>query len=386
MGAPDVRDTTSRRVERTLDEALTRKMRLRGQVEYEPLDVATVVERLEGFLSTVLDDSFAVRNVARQTGGASMEQFTFTLHRDGSGGPEGERMLLRMTPPSPVNETDRLREFQLMRAVEDELPVPHAYWVADEHSAFGTPTLIVAFSPGVAAPSDVPGTASGLATVYGSHREALAPQFVEHLARLHTLDWTQKKLSAFDVPAAGTTEAVDWRLALLDRLWEEDTFEPHPTVALAREWLWDHRPVVDTVSIVHGDYRNGNFLFDESDERITGLLDFELGHLGDRHYDLAYVMLPGFGHEDESGTYLCAGLQDGPGLIASYEQKSCLTVDPERLRYYTVLTLYWGVIACGASSPRLAAERMTHVQVMLNFVTGLAAFWWAELNKILKED
>ena len=374
-----------RRVERTLDEALTRKMRRRGKVRYEPVAAETVKKRLEEFLSGVLDEPFAVNRLSRLAGGASMEQFTFRLQRGGGKDESGQRMVLRMTPGSPVNETHRLREFQIMRAVEDELPVPHAYWVADDDSAFGVPTLIIGFNPGVAAPTDVVGKASGLATVYGSLRTVLAPQVVGYLARLHTLDWSQKDLSALDVPTPGTTEAVDWRVALLDRVWTEDTFEDHPTMALTREWLWDRRPVVDQVSLVHGDYRNGNFLFTETDGQVTTILDWELGHLGDRHYDLAYLMLPGFGHRDESGTYLCAGLQDAPGIIADYERLSGLSVDPERLSYYTVLCMYWGVMACLATSTRLAAEKETHVNVMMNFVPGLAAYWVAELNKILRE-
>jgi aminoglycoside phosphotransferase (APT) family kinase protein len=373
-------------VERTLDEALTRKMRRRGHVAYEPVDIDTVEKRLEEFLSTVLDEPFAVGDLSRLTGGASMEQFTFRLRRGTAGDESGQRMVLRMTPPSPVNETDRLREFQIMRAVEDDLPVPHAYWVAGHDSAFGVPAMITSFDPGVAAPTDVAGKASGLATVYGELRTALAPQVVKYLAELHRLDWSRKDLSALDVPTAGTTEAVDWRLALLDRMWDEDTFEAHPTMALAREWLWDRRPAVDQVSLVHGDYRNGNFLFDESDGRVTTILDWELGFLGDRHYDLAYLMLPGFGYYDESGTYLCAGLQDAPSIIADYERLSGLRVDPERLRYYTVLCMYWGVVACMATSTRIAAEKETHVDVVMNLVTGLAVFWVAELNRILGED
>jgi aminoglycoside phosphotransferase (APT) family kinase protein len=39
---------------------------------------------------------------------------------------------------------------------------------------------------------------------------------------------------------------------------------------------------------VHGDYRSGNFLLDEGSGRITATLDWESGHLGDRHADLAY--------------------------------------------------------------------------------------------------
>ena len=47
--------------------------------------------------------------------------------------------------------------------------------------------------------------------------------------------------------------------------------------------------------------------------------------------------------------------------------------------------MYWGVVACMATSSRVAAEKVTHVDVMMNLVTGLAAYWVAELNRILRE-
>ncbi|MGH8997987.1 MAG: phosphotransferase family protein [Acidimicrobiia bacterium] len=375
--------TVARRVERTLDEALTRKMERRDNVQYTPLDLPTVCERLEKFLSGEIDGAFAVRDLARLSGGASMEMYTFTLAR---GDNPAERMVLRMSPPCPVIQAHREREFQILRAVEGTLPVPRAHFVVQDLEPFGEPVLITSFNPGVAAPSTGGGKASGLSTAYGPLRKALAPQFVRHLAALHTLDWRQKGLSALDHPAEGTTDSAGWRVALWDRVWAEDTFEAHPTVALTSEWLWDRLPVTDKVSVVHGDYRNGNFLFDEDAAEITVILDWELGHLGDRHHDLAYAMLPGYGHFDDSGTYLCAGLIDGPGFIADYERLSGLSVDPARLRYYSVLNMYFAVVACYATASRVAAQKETHLDVMMNFVTGLAAFFVAELNKILRED
>ena len=67
--------TGRRRIERTLDESLTRKMRRRGHLEYDPIDVGRARERLEKFLLSVLDEQFEVHDVSRLTGGASMEQF-----------------------------------------------------------------------------------------------------------------------------------------------------------------------------------------------------------------------------------------------------------------------------------------------------------------------
>ena len=38
--------------------------------------------------------------------------------------------------------------------------------------------------------------------------------------------------------------------------------------------------------MTHGDYRTGNYLFDEESGKITALLDWELARIGDFHEDL----------------------------------------------------------------------------------------------------
>jgi hypothetical protein len=102
--------------------------------------------------------------------------------------------------------------------------------------------------------------------------------------------------------------------------------------------------------------------------------------------DLAYAMLPGYGTLGEDGTYYCAGLVEKQEFIREYERLSGLSVEPERLKYYTVLNMYWAAIACAGTGPRLAAEHMTHLDTMMNLVPGLGMFFIRELNAILRED
>lgn len=378
--------TTTARLEPSLAEVMDRKMSLRGTAFYEPTPLETVAAQLDAFLTDQLDGAFTVHGLAKLTGGASMEQYVFSLERPDSDEPT-TRMILRMSPLCSVIETSRLREFQIIAAVEGTLPAPRAFFVAPDAAAFGKPALVTSFDPGVSAPTQGGGgNASGLGTAYGASRAALAPQYVKHLAALHTMDWRSKDLSSLEVPREGTTDAVDWRIALWDRVWEEDRFEAHPTVALTSQWLWEHRPVVDHVSLVHGDYRNGNFLFLEETGEMTVVLDWEAAHLGDRHMDLAYAMLDAYGYAGEDGTFYCAGLLEREEFIREYERLSGLSVDPERLHYYTVLNMYWAVVACCGTGPRLAAERMTHLDTMMNLVPGLGMGFIGELNAILRED
>ena len=122
---------------------------------------------------------------------------------------------------------------------------------------------------------------------------------------------------------------------------------------------------------MHGDYRSGNFLFDESSGRITGWLDWELSHLGDRHSDLAWCIQPLFGHQDESGrSFLASGLLPTDELLARYEDASGLSVDPVRLDWYRVLICYSMMVKTVASTYRIARLGRSHQDVLLARLEG----------------
>lgn len=368
-------------LEPTVAAALDRKRDHRGVDRQHTVDLAVLRDRLQTFLAARIDGDFAIRDLGRLPGGASKEQFVFTLERDG----REDRLVLRMDPLGSPVESSRRREAEVLRIVHGALPVPELFWATDDADELGAPALISEYVTGVAGPSDAPKTASGLGVTYGDRlRPILADQFVTHLAALHGIDPIAHELSAFERPRPGTTDALDWRLAAIDRAWDDDAFAPHPSVALVRDWLWRNRPVVDTVSVVHGDYRNGNFLFDEPSGRITAILDWELTYLGDRHHDLAYIMMEGWGQRDErTGEFHCAALLTEEELVTRYEAASGLTVDRDRLRYYLVLNMYWAIAALTAALPRNAAEELTHLAVMGNFLTGLGSYYIDLVNDIV---
>lgn len=375
------------KIERSVHNTLVDKMSRRGHDVHQPPNLSVVAERLRRFLEARISGDFAINRVLQLPGGASKEQFVFDLEWQENGMERNDRMVLRMDPPASMVETPRLREFEALRAVRDVLPVPRVFWATDDRSELGASAMICGYVQGVASPKEGAKTASGLGTTYGARlRPLLAGQFVSHLATLHSMDWSKADLPTFDRPRPGTTDAIDWRLSATDRAWEEDAFEAHPVIALTQQWLHENRPVIDHVSLVHGDYRNGNFLFDEENGRITAILDWELTYLGDRHHDLAYAMMEGWGEVDEqTGEFYCSGLMPRRAFIEQYERESGLPVDLEILKYYTVLNMYWAAVALTATGPRNATERMTHLDVMQVFLGGLGAFYLNQMLAIVEK-
>ena len=76
--------------------------------------------------------------------------------------------------------------------------------------------------------------------------------------------------------------------------WEADLnkkeLEPHPVIRAAIRWLRKNPPLpAQRISVVHGDMRSGNFLFNEQGE-IKAMLDWEMMHAGDPLEDLTYAL------------------------------------------------------------------------------------------------
>jgi aminoglycoside phosphotransferase (APT) family kinase protein len=78
-----------------------------------------------------------VDHLERAPGGASKENFFFDLAL-----PEGSQSLLfRLDPGESIVETHRLREFQILQAVEGALPAPRAVAVDPDGDRLGRPSL-----------------------------------------------------------------------------------------------------------------------------------------------------------------------------------------------------------------------------------------------------
>jgi len=155
---------------------------------------------------------------------------------------------------------------------------------------------------------------------------------------------------------------------------------------VAEHWLRRNMPVLDHVSMVHGDYRSGNFLFDEERGEITAILDWELGYLGDRHADLAWVLFEPFGSRSENGEQLCCGLLERDAFITAYQQASGLSVDPFRLKYFTVLNLWKAILFSVGSGPRAANGGKTHQDIVLTSLAGIAYPLLESMRRILAEE
>lgn len=389
--APDAAfDALMRRwypTEREMEAILGRKLERRARPAPAAVTLAELCGWLRGFLRPRIDGEFEIGEPCWFSGGASKIQMGFSLvaRLQGDAMPVRRRLVVRMEPAESLNSTSRAREFELLRACEPHLPVPHAYWVDDRAEHFPEPALIYAFAEGVTKPSrTASGALSGIGTQFSPElRDALGPQFVACLARLHTIGTEGPGFASFDLPARGTTQTAEWQLARARRVWDEDRRGDVALVEAAADWLDEHLPVLDRVSIVHGDYRSGNFLFDEASGRITAVLDWERGYLGDRHRDLAWATSRVFGCLAEDGaTLLASGLVPVDRFLAEYEAASGLSVDPASLRWYTLFNAYQVAVAAIGTSQRVVRLGKSHQDILL---ASTEAVGWGALEILRRE-
>ena len=371
-----------------VDRFLTAKLHERANPPYKPVSLEQLCDGFEKLLTANEITDFKINAPRWLTGGASKLQMAFNLEWHPSSDQRVTTpMVLRMQPAESIVESSRLREFQLLKAIEGTVPVPQAYWVDNLGEYLPYPALVCGFVNGVTKPTQgTGGEVSGMGTHYGERlRSLLAPQFVSMLAAIHTFDWNLAELSAFEIPSPGT-QAVERQFNWWRRVAEEDARTNLPIVTLAEQWLKKNMPAADKISIVHGDYRCGNFLFDESSGAITTWLDWELGHLGDHHEDLAWSTIRTWGHDDsESGEHYICGLMTEAEFLTTYESASGLAINPATLRYYKILNAWKLVIMALFCSYRVASRGKTHQDVLVAWCIGIAPKFTEQLAELLDE-
>jgi aminoglycoside phosphotransferase (APT) family kinase protein len=161
--------------------------------------------------------------------------------------------------------------------------------------------------------------------------------------------------------------------------------EERPVYSLATKWLTDNLPECRDPVLTHGDYRTGNFLFDEESGRITAVLDWELARIGDFHEDLAWFLMEACGTY-EQGQFRAGDLYGREEFITAYERGSGRMVDRRTLHYYEVLTMFKAYTIDMASGLAAARHHHNHQEVLLTYLGALGPVWAGELCRLLSRD
>jgi aminoglycoside phosphotransferase (APT) family kinase protein len=233
--------------------------------------------RLETFLEKRLPGTpaISVDGLSPVSGGNARKAWAFDLTLDKS---DPMPCIMLMQAGAGQLESDLTAEFRVIEALNDtDVPSPRALWLDADGSGLGAPTVIMERVPGV---TDI---LALRAAEPADRNRAVTLAFAKAGAKLHAVDVAG--LSFLGTPTRETAAAI--QVALWEAQFLKHRMEPHPAIAFAFQWLKANAPVAERISLVHGDFRLGNFLYEG--EEITALLDWEMAHLGDPVEDLAWA-------------------------------------------------------------------------------------------------
>ncbi|MEZ4332376.1 MAG: phosphotransferase [Myxococcota bacterium] len=180
-----------------------------------------------------------------------------------------------------------------------------------------------------------------------ARQRAIMEDFMRVVARMHALDLDALGLDDVMSPrprnareaALGEVDVIvgQWRHFLTDYR--------DPLLSYSLEWLRRFAPEkVARVSLIQGDTGPVNFMF--QGDRVSAVIDWELGHWGDPMEDLGNIVVREFWNP-------CGGLE---GLFRLYERESGIPYSRFAAQYYAVHQNVRGMIpihyVCNHAHPR----------------------------------
>lgn len=295
-------------------------------------DVASIdVASLECWLSKHLSGFRGPLRAEKFSGGQSNPTF---LLNAASG-----QYVLRRKPPGQLLASAHAvdREFRVLRALEHSaVPVAKPLLLCDDDSVIGSMFYLMSYMPGRVFWDPA------LPDLSATQRSQVYAELIRVLAALHKVQPSARGLSDYGRPG----NYFERQLGRWIKQYRAAETENLPDMEAMIAWLPSQIPEDDgQISLIHGDYRLDNFIFDADAIRITAVLDWELSTLGHPFADLAYLCmclrLPTSGFpKGLAGLDLAAlGIPDEQQLIDSYCHHRGISQIPH-WRFYLVFCFF----------------------------------------------
>ena len=175
------------------------------------------------------------------------------------------------------------REFRVMAALHDtDVPVAQMHVLCEDEAIIGRAFYVMEFVGGrvmwnQALPESTP-----------EERGAIYAEMNRVIAALHNVDVATVGLADYGKPG----NYFERQIGRWSKQYLASVTGPNPAMDKLLGWLPAHIPASardeSQVSIVHGDYRLDNLIFDSAQPRITAVLDWELSTVGHPLADFSY--------------------------------------------------------------------------------------------------
>ena len=203
--------------------------------------------------------------------------------------------VLRKQPPGNLLKGAHqiLREASILLYLNDyapDVPVPDIYVVCPDASILGTPFYIMEHVQGVIY------TDPKLDILSQVQRDMVYTAMARVLAAIHAVDVLASPLGSNQQHHAGSTNGfAAHQVNVWKQQYEKSVLvsgDKIPEMEQLASWLAVNSPSTQRVTIVHGDFRMDNLIYDASNpSKILAVLDWELTSMGDPLADVTYCCL-----------------------------------------------------------------------------------------------
>jgi aminoglycoside phosphotransferase (APT) family kinase protein len=241
---------------------------------------------------------------------------------------DGKSWALRRPPRGPLLPTahDVLREYRILKALQDTpVPVPRVYAACDDAAYIGAPFFLMEYMRGDVVRADNQHFAQTPAL-----RRKVSEQMVDVLVTLQRVDWRNAGLEGFGRP--------DGYLERQLRRWSDQLertipfTRPLPVMEQVKAWLRARLPASPAPTIVHGDYKLDNIMFDPKTAKVIAVFDWEMSTIGDPLADFGWMLTYWPDPTDSAAGGVISSMAADPGwltrreMIERYEKSTGLAM------------------------------------------------------------
>ncbi len=286
-------------------------------------------------------------------------------------GPDG-KLVLRRKPAGILLKSAHAieREYRVMKALEGHLPVPKMYHLCEDPEVIGANFFVMEFIEGNTFVDPT------LPSKNATQRSVIYDEMNKGLAVLHSLNPEDLGLKDYGRPG----NYFERQVSRWSQQYEASATDDFADMTSLMEWLRFNMPENDgKVSLVHGDWRIDNLLFDRKTNELKAVLDWELSTLGHPMADLGAQLMQwsmpvgDLGRGLEGVDRVAAGIPSDDAYVETYAKRVGLQNVPDMKFYVAFAFFRMAAILQGvkkralegnASNPEKAMQLGSYVPIM----------------------
>ena len=244
---------------------------------------------------------------------------------------ENNKYVLRRKPPGKLLKSAHAvdREYKVLTSLQNtEVPTPKTIHLCEDESVIGTIFYIMEFCDGNIFWDPF------ASEIDKGRRSLVFDQLNQGISLLHIQDIKTLELEDF----GKTGNYIERQVSRWTKQYFDSETEKIDSMHKLIEWLPKRIPKQKYVSIVHGDYRLDNVVFDNNDNNIA-ILDWELSTIGDPLADFGYHCLLWHIGKIDNNVAKGLGIPNEDEYLKKYLSRTKMQLDSD-WEFYIIFSLF----------------------------------------------